>query len=689
MPGLRGIDPKQTYTDISAELRDQFSKKGKHAGIRFTDAKGLYVKNSQNDMKRNWMGQLKKRIKKFDDAGTQIREAINREYRDWDVGGEQMGDYVFRRLGLVHLVKRLDGNDLKKIDELIKQGVLEAAELKSNMEMFRMQDHRNKIFERLEQDPGDYENRIRAAGWSKIVEGSRLLRKAISADLQASRVGGDPDREAAFFMETEQLGQAGLTTATLMKTIGAMKTDGYSVANLLKLTDLINLERNITVNVDQLRDVNARIKTAIGRNGSILSSNDQQKLLNAIAENERILNDAEDFNDRGALDDLKTRNRLSQRLTGAFNEISRLRTQMAPNDALATSGVRQVTALLDKHAAATHDLALALLDKTSRDSLSARARAFHCPSHGIFTFKYFDTSPLSEDLHPPETLFSSKHAVRRSFNMLAELTKLYNRALHAVRLALDAVGTNPSAGNLHELSRRLDNANVLSDHIMRMIGGINRNRRKDRRSGHDAQTALVQSQRNVLQSLRVAATTVAAKQANQTHSLSANWKDNASASSSGNETQNLIDDHSAELGRYRTPQRPNLNDISTITQPVGTSLGSSGDNKASDDGFGNGLTFTKAHDRQDIIGFMRGASVTDSSDSGNFPTSRHDIGNNDFLQPSRNIPVNTNAYTGNAGFTPPTGGANNNISDKTRITISRRHQAPRTSFFDVNKNHLP
>ncbi|MEM9617989.1 MAG: hypothetical protein AAF936_08525 [Pseudomonadota bacterium] len=498
-----GISSNQTYTEVNADLRDQFSKEGSKAGVRFTDAKGIYVKNSRNDLSRGGAAQLNRRLGKFSAAVDKLKEAINREYEDWNVNGAKMGDYVFAHLLKDRADARLNENDLNKIDKLIDDGIIDASTKSCDLERMTMVADRRDLFRAFREDPKDAAAIERAKGWRKLVDGNHKLREAITADLREAGFDGVPEDEARNIVSGLTLSCSGITPETLEAAQTRLAAYGAGCENLQKLGDLAELESNLSVNADLLDQLNAAVERGLKANSF---HDDRGMIQNAVDGSRTLLRAAKRIDIEGKLGDADIREALVDNAKTNLQQIADAGRHLQTGDGASAHANAQMALLLEKHAGVTYDLLRAMLTPEQRDDSSVVDRLWPSGAGGKAALKsaVIDRS-LQTGSTTPRILFSNMRKGGGAAERLGSLIRGYDEKLHTLGDKLKEFVRNPSADRLTTLWHVVDAALKLNARLKGVFASHDRLGRRDGGVLSPQQSKLLSSQRTALHRLSAAA----------------------------------------------------------------------------------------------------------------------------------------------------------------------------------------
>ena len=484
------INEDKSYTEIRDELHRAYREKGAGAGVRFDHGRGLYIKNAKPGWRKffDTAADEQARLDKFQGAAEKLKAAINREYKTWKVNGEEMGEYVFRNLAGYFDGKRLNSDDLDKIDRLIAEGMEASATVQAGAPRHRVQEaaDRNAIFEELKnaravQASQSWMQRFwarcvgddsvqhavnraaeRAHNWRAIVHGNRKLCKALADDIEASGYGGDAQQAARQILQDEGLTRTGLTLKSYQRLMHVMKKKRGRLENLQRLEPYVNLTQNAATNIERLRQLNASIEY-------LLHTTDfgylNQSILREIQQSSEVVSEAAENLSLGRLSRTRHRNDLYEKLQRRFDLLGRERQSLTVAQAPAGE-VRRLAALLDEHLAVTHDLALALR-QPENDGLLRHAKAFCLPAHAEASgVAAVDGGALGAPLPQPKELFKSGDP---SAAVVSPETE-YNGACSDVVHALDRYNSSPSKSRLETLRQKATKASQLNDHLVVAFG---------------------------------------------------------------------------------------------------------------------------------------------------------------------------------------------------------------------------
>ncbi|MEM9617988.1 MAG: hypothetical protein AAF936_08520 [Pseudomonadota bacterium] len=530
MPGLTGITPgNQTFSQIVKNLEPQMKKGGNGAYLRFTGAKGLYVKKGiDNRLFGDWII----RNNKFLDAASVIRDAIDRERQGIIVEGVSLGEYVVRTIMKEHPKEhRLTVGDLKKATQYIETGVKRGKRI-------------DRAYRRRGPNVGvtGASTSRTAPSMGAINKGRERMRRAVIADLEAhfgpsaQEIDNEDSYDDDAFHNSESFGSfndgprnsatnakkmAGSYMATLDHTGGLCEAnlinlmDQFQKANIphhniAKLVDLTDLQRKIDVSGERLNEACHKLE-AVRLNGKGAEDN-ARSLRDAIAKSRRLVHRMKNLPFPDGLE--RERNTLFESLKENYAGFRGILYFVRASDPENKDAIKA----LERATLETYDLAHACLSRADRNSgASAVTEPFHwdrdLKSDKNFTevIKGFDDAAINEPVSVPKTLYKI-HDTRKTM-LLRHIVDAYNSALQIVKKAHADFMKAPTKDNLDELHISLETANRDNDRVLEGVaraGKIYGERRVPK--AFLEQSDKLKRQRRELQILRGQATRLAESQ---------------------------------------------------------------------------------------------------------------------------------------------------------------------------------
>ncbi len=390
------IDASQNFSEIAAQLHEQFEKEGAGAGVRL-DGKGLYVKGKSEfvDKHIGLPGQLKARHEKFHNAAQSLSDAIDREYQGVLVDGKTMSEYVFGDMLSDGGIHRLDEEALFNLEFKLQEGLKEAyaeALTSGDQRTVELLDDRRQYLDAVLAQTGDYAEVQRATGWREAVVGYNALRDALAESLeQATSPLVENLLDIPEFAEDvdEPLGDFYLSAADdILADIGGRRL-GLNEVSVNKLMASLGEHPEHRLNdnqaafqlADTLRD-KIRMNNSVNVTGKHLSDlNDELKgmmdasapLQKAVTENKNLLQALELLKVEGKIFDPGTAEALSERLQTNAIQIFELRDTHLENSLVRIGGddnpamARGINEMIGELVVGTHDLAKSLLSENDRN----------------------------------------------------------------------------------------------------------------------------------------------------------------------------------------------------------------------------------------------------------------------------------------------------------------------------------
>ncbi|MEM9617982.1 MAG: hypothetical protein AAF936_08485 [Pseudomonadota bacterium] len=486
MPKSIGVNPgNQTFTAILERLGPQIKEKGNGAYLRFTGAKGLYVKKGiDNRLFGDWIV----RNNKFLDAASVIRDAIDREHQGIIVDGGTLGEYVIRTIMNDHRKEhRLTVGDLKKATQYINTGR-----------------------ERGERIAGAYKRSgqaVDATGASAsrtapnsrtITEGRKLMRDAIIDDLEEyfdseaperenedsynsksyiTSVGSFSDNPRNLATDIEKMADSymatlddagGLCEANLIKLMDQFQKANIPHENIAELVELTDLQRKTDVSGERLNEACHQLE-AMSRNGG-LAKKTAQDVDEPIAESRRLVHRMKNLPFPDRLED--ERGDLFESLRhnyDSFRIVLDIARKSDPKN-------QEAIDLLEQLTLETYDLAYACnpLEYRDRGAPAETDTLFHKKSD-LMSDKNFtelteglgDDAAIDEPVSVPKTLFKI-HDTSKTM-LLRYVVDAYNSALKIVKQAHADFMKAPTKENLEELRISLEAANRHNDRVLENV----------------------------------------------------------------------------------------------------------------------------------------------------------------------------------------------------------------------------
>ncbi len=508
MPGK--IDPGQSYTAIRQQVYQQSSgnKAGKTA-LRFTDAKGLYVKQG---ITNRW-GNSAVRNAKFEDAITVVRNSLNREFGHLRVSagqnggkGQQIGDFIMSRLGKENFGDKLTVSDLRQIDALLGSVLSQSATIAKHQGhdlQARLTDHAESMLGNAV-GGGSHTKNAQLARWKPTVTGFEALRQAVVKDLKQANpslynaVGDKAAEDDAdrFLQNAGVRPSSGLNAANIERLREKFRKDYQSDApNVTGLHDQMTQRMKAQHNLPGFRAAADRIADSAQRHFvfnssqhkslmhlSVIASDAADSMRNLAAHNGVTGDARKTYGDLAEVANEAQRlaNRLPRDEDDAMQRF--VNGNQAPKnfDALpeqTKTDFREMIALrrdLESIATASHDMAMSIVPRHQKTP-QARPDFFQGKSlkHDTQLTK-MPLSRLSGNIKVPESVYQKglpNKGVDGSGDALAEqnlrhLTDAFNKATWHVQQALHDYRQNPdSAQHLAILIDAADTASAIGDRL--------------------------------------------------------------------------------------------------------------------------------------------------------------------------------------------------------------------------------
>ena len=191
MTGDVRIDASRDFTEIAKDLHAQFKETGGKGGVRM-DGQGLYVKDNSKFWDEHvalTSERLQARHDKFHNAGMQLWEAMDREFKGVFVGDKTVGEYVLGNFLASDGAHRIDEAMLTNLEENLQEALsaaLTTASDERDQHTITILSNRQQVLEAVERHKDDPVAAERQMGWRDKVAGYNALRDALAEDLHAA-----------------------------------------------------------------------------------------------------------------------------------------------------------------------------------------------------------------------------------------------------------------------------------------------------------------------------------------------------------------------------------------------------------------------------------------------------------------------------------------------------------------------
>ncbi|MEM9961400.1 MAG: hypothetical protein AAF882_10185 [Pseudomonadota bacterium] len=506
---VRSIDANQGYTHIRAELYKSTNKENTD-GIRFTDGKNLYVKNS---VKHRLFGNRSVRKAKYQQAVGKIKDAIEREFPGVKIAGKSLAEHAFGRL---KDPKKLKMSDLRELDQAIADGLeiwAKGREFHGHTDdaaRTRMVMH---LFDHAAGGQSSKVNKL-LTSWPKLTTGLQMMHNQVRRALKQAKPGvyrNNPkelDRHADFLMYKAGVQpRFGFSVGNIQRLKNKFKAEGLPLKEINWLRDFHDTSIKVLTEAPALQD-SARTLAGMadkiiksrpihGRFGAFRARNDRaDRLLDIARDSAKHAADLKKSMNNHGIGGQQERVRLLAGLANCANAAQELAAKLPRNTGDVSNrygegkfedmpavkqafyrGKIEERKVLERHAALCMDLAQGLVSSKDRGDITA-TNLIRPKLAGDSGLEQVDPKIFDAEVKVPETLFqrkSTKHPLVR--HTLKELTLQFKDERRQLSEALTTWQKTRDPRALAALSNHIERASVLSDRLMQKLNNLHHGNR--------------------------------------------------------------------------------------------------------------------------------------------------------------------------------------------------------------------